>query len=251
MIARVIGHCIKLVRIITYLCYLRDFSWAVHLASLDVPPHGSRLSLRSRELYLHEFDVRLSWDKHAFFLAGLQLAKSLKYIARARFHIDADDRLVCSVKGVTAIVQSLEELWILEEIFVIGVYNMVDNLTDIKPMIVWDIGMNVALSSLYFATKDDVVVVGHEPLDKTYQLALDNLMLNPELFKKVETFNYGIGGYDRTETVDYCPEYKGSVGIRGLVGDVERRRSVLGIDEHNTTFTKEDLIMRDWRLWQR
>ena len=121
---------------------------------------------------------------------------------------------------------------------------MVDSMTEIRPMVMWDIGMNIGLASLYFATKDDVVVVGHEPLQKTYQLALENSMLNPELSKKIAVFNYGIGGSDRIEIVEYCHEYKGSVGIRGLVGDANLRRTILGIDEKSTEFSKDDLMMR-------
>lgn len=202
---------------------------------------AQRASGRGARLRLAEFDLCLSREGHAFFLAGRDIARSLQTEARAHFSLDDDDHLRCRVGGVDVTVRSLEELYILSEIYVHGVYNI----ATATPLVVWDIGMNVGFASLYFAMRDGVYVVGHEPLRETYHLACDNLRLNPQVARKIRAFNYGIGGADHTETVTYCQAWKGSVGTRGVVGDVTLRGVMFGINERNTTFTDEEIVVKN------
>ena len=120
------------------------------------------------------------------------------------------------VDGLRFAVQTAEELYILNEIFVNGVYN----LRAAGQVVVWDIGMNVGLASLYFASQPEVAqVVSYEPFVPTYRQALKNIALNPEVGLKIAAFNVGVGDSERSLRVKYRYDIKGSVGISGLPTD--------------------------------
>jgi FkbM family methyltransferase len=200
--------------------FRRDRFWLDKLAAVAVPIPRAAGATTSDALFLEEFDLHLG-RKHAYFLDGLATARALK-TAGARFWQDIDGQLRCEVRGITVNVSSLEEMQILQEIFVEGSYDI----SVPGPSLVWDIGMNVGISSLYFAARGDVQVVGYEPIGPTYELALANLDLNPSLRHAITAVHSGIGGSDRTEMVDYCSERRGSVGVLGAVGDPILRRLV-------------------------
>jgi FkbM family methyltransferase len=188
--------------------------------------HGTSASHESeertrREFAFAEFGLRLGAE-HAYFLQGLTEARLLKE-AGAQFRRDKDDRLLCEIGGITVFVRSVEEMWILREIFVQGLYDVRMN----GPVVVWDIGMNVGVASLYFAARGNTTVVGYEPIGSTYEMALENIALNPALRSAITTVNSGVGGSNRTEMVDFCDELKGSAGLFGAVGDPWLRHTVL------------------------
>ena len=174
-------------------------------------------------LFLEEFDLYLPRTQ-AYFLDGMSEARALKAHG-ARFQHDAAGRLLCVIADITLIVRDLEEMQILQATFVDGTYDFALR----RPALVWDIGMNVGITSLYFASRGNVRVVGYEPIDSTYELARENLDLNPRLGAAITAVHGGIGGSDRTEMVDYCAERKGSVGLLGAVSDPVLRRLVFGL----------------------
>lgn len=81
----------------------------------------------------------------------------------------------------------------IEEIIVNDTYNF--NCKD--KSVVIDIGMNRAISTLFFAAKENVKeIYAFEPFEPTLALAKKNLALNPELNKKIKIFAYGLGKED-------------------------------------------------------
>lgn len=205
----------------TIACYRRNRFWADKLAAVTDPIGRTAFTLDADRLCLDEFELELPRE-HAYFLDGLSAARALK-AEGARFGHDASGRMRCEVGGITVYVRSLEEMYILQEIFVDGIYDVVVP----GPSVVWDIGMNVGMASLYFAARGHVQVVAYEPVGPTYEMALANLDLNASLRPAITTVHGGVGASDRTELVDYCPEWKGSVGLKGAVGDPIVRRFVL------------------------
>ncbi len=88
----------------------------------------------------------------------------------------------------------------IEDILVNKTYNLSckDN------SVVIDIGMNRAISSLYFAAKENVKeIYAFEPFEPTFALAQKNLALNPKLNKKIQTFAYGLGKEDTILEIPY------------------------------------------------
>jgi len=218
---------------------VRHGGWAKRLAEARVPLGSLTVSRDSGRITMREFGLSLSLEQD-FFLGGLAVARAIKREG-GRFRQDQQGRLLCEIGGVTVTIRTLEELRMMSETFVDGVYNIVTE----GPVIVWDIGMNVGLVSLYFATREHVRVIGYEPIRRTYELALENLALNPALRDRIVPVHLGVGGSDRTESVLCCDELRGSVGIRGVVNDPVLRRLLFGVSNMTTTFWHEEMVLQD------
>ncbi len=100
--------------------------------------------------------------------------------------------MVCGntkIKGDT-----FDNFYVVQELFADGVYNI--HLRD-KKVAVIDVGMNVGVASLYFASQSQVSkVYSFEPFPETYQRALNNFDLNPGIKEKIVPSNAGVGGSD-------------------------------------------------------
>lgn len=95
---------------------------------------------------------------------------------------------------------------IVEEIFSKDEYNF-----DIgTPAVVIDIGMNIGLTSLYFATRDDIKdVYGFEPFKPTFDHAMFNFRINKKYSKKIHPRNYGLGNENKELTFEYYSKAPG------------------------------------------
>jgi FkbM family methyltransferase len=96
-------------------------------------------------------------------------------------------------KTIRLNVANYDNLKVIEEICIDQLYDFHAQ----ENYVVCDVGMNVAVSVLYFASFDNVgKVYGYEPFLQTYKRASENIELNPGLKEKIETFNYGLGNTD-------------------------------------------------------
>ncbi|WP_396186000.1 FkbM family methyltransferase [Flavobacterium sp.] len=108
-------------------------------------------------------------------------------------------------------IESSEEFFIVKEVFIEKDYNLLSN----ESFVVFDIGMNIGISSLFFALNKNVQqIYSFEPVVTTYNQAIYNLELNPAYSNKIEAFNFGLGGFSRIEKVLYNAQAKGNCGIR-------------------------------------
>jgi FkbM family methyltransferase len=149
--------------------------------------------------------------------ASLRMINGLQ-VAGAQFGLDRDRRLLIDVGGVRCFIEDAEELFIVHEIFAQNVYRLIGLR---RPTVVWDIGMNVGLASLFFATRPEVVAVhGFEPFVPTFQRAAAHFALNPELRLKIHAFNHGLGARERTVSAAYDYDNKGSSGTHSQVARV-------------------------------
>ncbi|HWQ61826.1 MAG TPA: FkbM family methyltransferase, partial [Negativicutes bacterium] len=97
-----------------------------------------------------------------------------------------------------------------------------------KPTLVIDVGMNVGMSSLYFATKRNVVkVIGFEPVKETFARAQSNFALNEPLRRKIQAENFGLGDEKRAVEIDVSSERPGVAGIFGYRGFSRMERNNL------------------------
>jgi FkbM family methyltransferase len=87
----------------------------------------------------------------------------------------------------------------------------VPQLYQFKEFVVFDIGMNRGYAALKFANYDSCkAVYGFEINQDTYDFAIENLDLNPELAHKIKAYNFGLS--DKDDEIDiYC--LPGSDGI--------------------------------------
>lgn len=97
---------------------------------------------------LEQFGLKLNVKKHNFLLKGLRYADALQKDHKAVFSLQ-DDKVYVELQGLKFNIQTKEELYILNEVFVKGDYAYESN----EDFIFIDIGMNVAITSLYFGAK--------------------------------------------------------------------------------------------------
>ena len=113
--------------------------------------------------------------------------------------------------GLQLYVESSEEFFIIKEVFIEKDYNLLSN----ESFVVFDIGMNIGISSLFFALNKNVdTIYSFEPVVATYNQASYNLQLNQTYSNKIKAFNFGLGGSTRVEKVLYNSQAKGNCGIR-------------------------------------
>lgn len=98
---------------------------------------------------------------------------------------------------------------IIEEVFFWQIYN-IKNKFKFKDYVLYDIGMNRAYTDIYFALDDRCKkCYGFEPFKATYNFALENIALNPELGSKIETFNFGLSDKNYNADVYFLPHRDG------------------------------------------
>lgn len=185
------------------------YVWAHALRDSHIPTRDVSLDRTTEGLLIDPLRLVLQLPKHEWFLRGYRDALQLAQRTGAQFSCDKENRILVEVCGIRVSVQTAEELLILREIFVDGVYNIALS----RPAVIWDIGMNVGIASLFFASKRHVRVFGFEPFPETYAQARVNIGLNPDLAVRISTSDCGVAGSDRVATVDYVPANRGSIGL--------------------------------------
>ncbi|WP_312075195.1 FkbM family methyltransferase [Chryseobacterium sp.] len=165
---------------------------------------------------IEEFlNLKINFITCPFIIEGFGFIKKLKDYKAAVFSFDT--RLGIEIENVNYNINSWEELFILNEVYVEGIYNLIPN----EEFTFIDIGMNVGITSLFFAKNNFCnKVFAYEPFEKTFSLGRSNFELNnfPE---KIYPYNYGLGFPERTLNIEYNEKYKGSVGINGLASYIE------------------------------
>ena len=110
----------------------------------------------------------------------------------------AGDGLILEVQGVRINVRQPDDMMFVDEVFFHNNYNLLTG----SDVCVIDVGMNVGLASLFFANKPFVrEVYSFEPFPATYDRAVANFALNPDLAAKITPHNYGLSGADKESTV--------------------------------------------------
>lgn len=108
-----------------------------------------------------------------------------------------------------------EELFILSEVFLEGAYNLITSTS--KKIALVDIGMNVGITALFYASKKNVEkIYSFEPFLPTYSMALENINLNPSVAHKIKPNNFGLAKNDNNVQVPYSSKEKGRMGLKGL-----------------------------------
>jgi FkbM family methyltransferase len=115
--------------------------------------------------------------------------------------------------GLNIRIETEEEFFIINEVFIENVYKIESN----DDYIVCDIGMNVGITSLYFSQFENIkLIYGFEPLKPTFECAAHNFSLNKEHIAKIVPYNYGLSNADKTLLINYDPNNKGNVGIKNM-----------------------------------
>lgn len=103
----------------------------------------------------------------------------------------------------------------IKGIFSENIYNFLGSGSD---TIVVDIGVNIGISSIFFASKPNVKkVVGFEPLSEMFNMAQKNVELNiPEIKNKIEIYNIGLSNCDAKKRFNYSRKFPTTFSICGV-----------------------------------
>lgn len=108
-----------------------------------------------------------------------------------------DGGVVLSKDGVSFNARCRDDTNFINEIFFERAYNIGTG----RDICVLDIGMNIGLASLQFATRPYVKEVhAFEPFGSTFERGQANFALNPALAEKITAHNVGLGDRDGLET---------------------------------------------------
>lgn len=199
------------VRTVLALYFVPDLFWARRIAQSGADPRLFAYIRPTRSVYLKHLGLGPLTPRHAFLVERYSDVAALVRQAGATFDFRAE-KVFIALAGITARVEGAETLYILREIFLEGVYNV----APVAPALVIDIGMNAGIASLFFAAQPNVSrVVAFEPVASTYALAEENYALNPELARKVERRNYGLGATTHSEVFEFPSAHRASAGLIG------------------------------------
>ena len=144
----------------------------------------------------------------------LENIRQFQYLAENGASVSATDTgAKVALFGVSMLVAHTDDFHIIREILITNDYNFLTK----TPFCVVDIGMNVGLASLYFATLPQVKEVhSFEPFQGPYKRALANFQVNEALAKKITAHNIGLGNGTSVKTVLYNDTSPIGVSTRGL-----------------------------------
>lgn len=158
----------------------------------------------------------------------------------AKFARVDDGRLRVQIDDLVFFPATAEELFILREIFVEGVYH----LRLARESVLLDIGGNVGTAALWFARQPLVAQVHtFEPLPDNLARLQNHLAANPEAAKRCVVHPYGLGAKEQTIKVRYLPSSRGSFSVvHGLDAVVDKRLKI------ETTEAEAEVGIRPARL---
>jgi len=119
---------------------------------------------------------------------------------------------ILTFAGIQIYVESVEEFYIINEVFIEEEYKF----KTADRVIVIDIGTNIGTASLYFSKLEHVEkIYCFEPVLDTCNQAKYNFSMNEALCKVAQVNNVGLGKNDREETFIFDKKVKGNTGVRG------------------------------------
>lgn len=128
--------------------------------------------------------------------------------------------LQANFDGLRFAVRHSSDECVLQEVFLHNCYSFY---AGEESFILFDIGMNVGLASLYFLHYPQTEhVYAFEPFRETYEQALANFSLNDEtLQNRITAYNFALSDYAGTETFSYVGDFTGGMRIANGATHVE------------------------------
>jgi len=187
--------------------------WEYHATLLKLD-HPKDILISRNNVQLKVLNITLKKDEGVFLMEKYNTLVELQKKLKTKL-LEIDDKYYIKIKNLTIELQTAEEIFILKEVFLKGCYNFF-LFNQKSNQIIIDIGLNVGIASLFFASHPGVSAVhSFEPFKPTYSQAQRNIQLNPQLKEKINTYEYGLGNSVRSIEVDYSGQHRGRTGIWG------------------------------------
>jgi len=217
-------------------CYVGDYQAASTMAELCLDRRACVYDRATATYWIRELGLQLA-PAHHNLLGELWRAVALKGAGVGFANSGGDIKADTGAFSVS--IDTAEELFLLHEIIVGGMYNVVSGG---QGCVVLDIGMNVGFASLYFAAQPWVeAVLSYEPVPETYARALHNFERNPALAAKITPHNFGLSNAAGKLTFDYCRQWAAAVGVSGLNPEFRRTHGIAESDISRVSVDVQDV----------
>lgn len=158
-----------------------------------------RVRLQKQDYYIKELDLMLPGRKFDFIFAQFDIFINNALILDGRYE-KKENNLIFTWDNLTININTAGELFIINEIFVRKCYQFRFPLKQSVSII--DIGMNVGLASLFFASLPNVKeVYAYEPFKPTFKLANQNFQYNKGISFKIHPRHHGLGKKEETKEI--------------------------------------------------
>jgi FkbM family methyltransferase len=156
-----------------------------------------------------------------------------------------DNHIVLEYDGIKVIMDNSQEFCAINEVIIQKTYELGLGNDD---YCVIDIGANIGDSVLYFSSLKEVnAVYAYEPFKNSFDKALKNFALNPDLSSKIRSFNVGISN-ENTELYVNTPKETFGVSINHVQkGDdkiIIKEASELLAPIINAHFGKQKILLK-------
>lgn len=188
--------------------YRQKQKWNYHLSDNDIGKQiaeinrfGELIKSRDNVYIVKELDLSIPKNKYDYVFFRYDLLIQNSHRLNGKYHIK-EDRLMFSWDNFNVNICNAGDLFLINEIFVEKCYQF--KLPPNRKVKVIDIGLNVGIASLYFASLPYVEeIYGFEPFKPTFDLAVKNLSINTELASKIKIENFGLGNREKIEKIPY------------------------------------------------
>lgn len=176
---------------------------------------NSDYSLKDGIIQLKKLNLELPELEAVSILRGYPFALKIQDGVGGKFSWE-NEKVFLRINGLVFRINSSEEVFIIYEVFVTGVYRYLCA----RETVFVDIGMNSGVTTLFYA-QDPLVkkIFAFELFKPTFLMGRENLDLNPNYKGKVEAFNYGLSNKTFESTIEYSISRKGRMGLKGLPAD--------------------------------
>ncbi len=184
----------------------------MRLLALQVAPDEVRYDPAAEELELRQLAVTLKVPAQLDLLEGYRELLGLMYQHDLRVFQIRDGRVLIGLDGTSVFYTAANMLYVFREVFIKRCYHV-----DVAaPTVVFDVGLNLGFTSLYFSRMRLVEkVFGFELFPGTLRLAEENLRLNRSS-DKIVTHGFGLLDREETRTMPYSRAFNSMNGLKGV-----------------------------------
>jgi len=194
--------------------YRQKQKWNYHFSEDDIEKKIAEINRFEEHIKsgdnvytIRELSFTIPQHKYDYVFSRYDLLIGNSRRLNGRYHIK-EERLLFSWDIFNVNICNAGDLFLINEIFVEKCYQF--RLPKKNRINVIDIGMNVGVASLYFASLPYVKnVYGYEPFKPTFDLAVNNLSINPDLSSKIKIENFGLGAHEKTMEIPYHEDNPG------------------------------------------